>query len=256
MKQRDVVRLFSLLVILSLGILLPHTAVRAQTPDPEECAESITVDYFKIDFIEDVSNGDDTSTYYYAVTSHPDGYADSTDQYPPALSHWGIELCEWFLDDNFAPTSDGNPATTEYTTPGDYTTTTKDPNNYTVFGRSGIQYSVGTGGSSPNVWIKWEESSVQLGNNGATDTDIFSVTVSDFFVYNNTRVTVQTGPIWTQVKAGSPNRGNSGGVDTDVYGLCGPWVDSCSDPTSVCFVGLEARSPSLLGWFLGLLGLE
>ena len=251
MKQRDVVKLFSLLVIVSLGILLPHAAVRAQTPDPGDCADSLTVDHFKIDFIENVSNGDDTSTYYYAVTSHPGGYTGSTDQYPPALSHWGIELCEWFLDDNFAPTSDGNPDTTEYTTPGPYTTTTKNP-NYTVDGRSGIQYSVDTGGSSPNVWVKWEEASVQLGDEGATETDIFSVTVSDFFEINEQRITVQKGPIYVQAKAG-PGGGGDGTID---YGLCGPWVDSCSDPTSVCFVGLEARSPSLLGWFLGLLGLK
>jgi len=253
MKQRDVVRLFSLLAMLSLVLLVPGVPVRAQTPDPGQCENSITVDYFKFDFIENVSNGDDTSTYYYAVTSHPDGYTG--DNTPPALSHWGLELCEWFLDDNFAPSPDGDPNTTEYTTPGPYTTTTKDP-NYTVDGRLGIEYSVETGGSSPNVWVKWEEASVQLGNNGATETDIFSVTVSDFFEINGQRITVQKGPIWTQVKAGSPNQGNSGGVDTDVSGLCGPWVDSCSDPTSVCFVGLEARSSSLLGWFLGLLGLK
>jgi hypothetical protein len=247
MKHRNVVSIVSLLSIFGLMLLLPGTPVVAQEADPPVCTDTLIVEHFKIEFIERVPNrNEDTSTYVYAVTANPDG--GPTGQ--RAMSHWGIQFCDWFFDD---PTS-VTPQTGTFLTPGVYTTTTKTP-NYSVPGRLNIAYSVNTATDTPYIWLKWDGASAAedlLGNDSVTETDVFTVTVANSIVYQNAlRVPIQLGPIGVQVKAGP----EGGGGGTQSEGLCGPWA-KCDDPSSVCFVGFEAKSPSLIGWVLGLLGLK
>ena len=239
MQYLNPIRTLLWLSILGAIILLPGRPVSAQTSDMPTCQDSITLEHFKIDFIGTTDNGNGTLTYGYAVTANPEGNTGQN-----ALSHWGLQLCDWFFDydENLAP----QPNTT-YETPGEWNGET---------GREGVLYDVDSDDSSslPFTWLKWNTvASDGLGAGGASDTDLFTVTVSSSITYEDPdqgwiNVNVETGPLGTQVKAGMT--GTAYGT-----GLCGPWAD-CDNPTSVCFTGFEAKPTSFIGWVLDFLGLK
>ena len=237
MTHRARTRALSLLAIFALLLLLPLQPVSAESSDPPpRCERSVIVDNYKISYIESQENtGNGTTTYVYKVTANPKEVTPSN----IALSHWSLLLCDWFFDENFAPDPDD---------PGSITTP------------SGNTYSIDTDDRSyPNqTWIKWEFSEGnQLGDGGVPMTDTFTLTVSNQIEYPSDdpkiNVTVQLGPVGVETKDGEATTESIPGGD--VIGLCGPWAD-CNSPTSVCFMGLEAKSPSLLGWILRLLNLE
>jgi hypothetical protein len=243
MKRHHTIRTLSLLSILGFMLLLPFSFVSAETTESVECLESVTLedDDFEIRYIEHTTNASEgTMTFVYAVTSN---------EASNALSHWGLRLCDWFVPDDVAPKKDDT-----YVTPGDYTTTTKTPTEV-VIARSGAEYLMDTGEDTPYTWIKWEANSdPQLGDGGVNEMDIFTVTVSTRIVHPTDPtlgVTIKKGPIGVQTKAGK----GTGSIGDETVGLCGPYAE-CDDPNSVCFTGLEAKSPSLIGWILRLLNLE
>lgn len=177
---------------------------------------STTLLGYQIDYLSFTDNGNDTSTWTYAVTAGGDEQFD--------LSHWtlGIEACY----DILTPANDA-----EYTTLttgfGCGTTYTCEASTCTV--KHGLDDTTGVTG------IKFEDCEPQLGPEAPLPrTHIFQFTVAG--------VPIQGGDVDVAVKAGAP---------TGVGSITGP---ACS-PTAVALNDFRAETNSFPGLALVAVGI-
>jgi hypothetical protein len=215
-----------------LLVLVSAIGVAAYSPIPDDCLDTVDIAGFTVCFAGTDDNGDGTTTWTYAVQS------DSQNG-TPALSHFTIQIC---------------PTTYPYVEPG-HDDTYKTPGNYqTITGREDIEYIVQIG-EDPTTGvggIKFEDGEPGLGEDGAVQVDIFQF---DLPTQN-----IGVGDVDVGIKAAGAYTATIDGpifqeTTTTVSGDA-PLIESCTEPTAVRLVSLQASRLSFFGRILSFFGLR
>lgn len=224
-------------IITLLLLLLPATAVVADTAIPGDCLDTVDIGGFTVCLAGYDDNGDGTTTWTYAVQSDDQ---NSTS----ALSHLDIELC---------------PTTYPYVEPGNGETYSTPAVYRTFNGREGIEYTVQIG-IEPSTYVsglKFEGGEPNLGEDGVVEVDIFQFTLPT--------KNIGVGQISFGIKASDAATGSilgpvfEEGANSDAPGEV--LIESCEEPTAVRLVSLQASNwqssgPSILVRLLRFFGLR
>jgi hypothetical protein len=217
-----------IVVVLLVLVLASAASVAAYSPIPDDCLDTVEIAGFTVCFAGKEDNGDNTTTWTYAVQS--DG-ENST----PALSHFTLQLC---------------PTTYPHVEPGQGDTYTTPASYNSITGREGIEYIVEIG-EDPTTGvegIKFEEGEPLLGEDGAIEVDIFQ--------FDLPTENIGIGEINVGIKAADAYTGTiDGPIFQDADTSSSTLIQSCEEPTAVRLVNFRASRLSFFDRLLSFFGI-